>query len=189
MINKVKEYVKNILDDESTGHDYMHALRVLKNSELMISDEMNTEIVFVSALTHDLIDKKVSSDPEKSWVALETELAKYYSSQFIKEVKEVINNISYSKGSVPSSLEGRIVQDADRLDSLGAIGIARTFAYGGKNNRNIYHPDRTDDSVTHFYDKLFKLTELMNTDIGKEIAIERTKYMKEFIERLYKEIK
>ena len=101
----------------------------------------------------------------------------------------IIENVSYSKGNTPSSLEGKIVQDADRLDALGAIGIARTFAYGGNNNRLIYSPGSNDDSdsVYHFYDKLFKLTELMNTANAKEVAIKRTKFMKEYLTRFYAE--
>ncbi len=107
----------------------------------------------------------------------------------INEVINIIENVSYSKGNIPKTLVGKIVQDADRLDALGAIGIARTFAYGGNNKRLIYNPGSSDnsDSVYHFYDKLFKLTELMNTANARAIAIERTKFMKDFLLKFYNE--
>ena len=106
----------------------------------------------------------------------------------INDVIYIIEYVSYSKGKVPSSIEGKIVQDADRLDALGAIGIARTFAYGGNNNRLIYNPGSKDDSdsIYHFYDKLFKLTDLMNTDNARSIAVKRTKLMKDYLDSFYK---
>ena len=97
--------------------------------------------------------------------------------------------ISFSKGNIPFSLEGKIVQDADRLDALGAIGIARTFAYGGKNERMIYNPDKNDnmDSISHFYNKLLKLKDFMNTKEAKKIAENRTQYMNEYLNNFYNE--
>lgn len=186
----IKEYVKDILSKEATGHDYFHSLRVMNNAiEISADLDVNIEVIKIACLTHDLIDKKVTKDIEKSKNELinKLELAGY--SEIINDVINIIENVSYSKGSVPDSLEGKIVQDADRLDALGAIGIARTFAYGGNNNRLIYNPGSNDDSdsVYHFYDKLFKLFNLMNTPIAKSIAQERTEFMKKFLSQFYKE--
>ncbi len=189
MIKQVHEYVKSKLDSESTGHDYMHALRVSKNAkEISYNFEVDLTLIEVASLTHDLIDKKVFDDPQIERGLLRGFLLGLYSEEFVERVFSIIDNISFSKGNVPESIEGKIVQDADRLDALGAIGIARTFAYGGKNNRNIYHPDKENDSLTHFYDKLFSLSSLMNTDTGKELARDRTAFMHEFIFRLLDEV-
>lgn len=187
MLYKVKEYVKQKLDNESTGHDYMHAKRVLKNAELLMDETMNQELIQVSCLVHDVIDPKVTRNLKKDKNELIKFLSALYSDEFIQTVMYIIDNISYSKGMVPETIEGRIVQDADRLDSLGAIGIARTFAFGGKNERTLYHPDK-ECTVDHFYDKLFKLTDLMNTSAGKLEAKRRTDFMKHFLDEFYKEV-
>ena len=189
MIEIVKLYVKSRLDLESTGHDYMHALRVYKNAELLLHGGIDKNLVLVAALTHDLIDTKVTNEPEKELTLLMEFLEDKYDKYFSEKVASIITSISYRSGKVPESPEGKIVQDADRLEALGAIGIARTFAYGGKHNRNIYHPEKDNDSVSHFYDKLFKLSDLMNTVEAKKIAVERTDYMRKFLDQLYLEIK
>ncbi len=190
-IELIETYVKEILDTETTGHDYFHSVRVMNNA-LHISKglDVNQDIIKIAALTHDLIDRKVTSDIVESLASLEFKLKKAkVPLNVIEEIKEIINDISYSKGNIPKSLEGKIVQDADRLDALGAIGIARTFAYGGKNNRMIYHPEKDDnmDSLSHFYDKLLKLKDLMNTKEGKRVAEERTKYMIDYLDKFYHE--
>jgi len=189
--DRINDYVKNTLNSETTGHDYFHSVRVMNNA-LHISKEydVNLEIIKVAALTHDLIDKKVTSNVLLALTNLKKELDKaLYSSADIDKIIEIIQSISYSKGKTPTSLEGKIVQDADRLDALGAIGIARTFAYGGKNNRMIYNQDKEDntDSLSHFYDKLLKLSLLMNTEEGKKIAKKRTKYMLSYLDVFFAE--
>ncbi len=189
-IKIIDDYVKKVLSNETTGHDYFHANRVMNNAlKIAENENVNQEIIKVAALTHDLIDKKVSNNVEKSLTALK---AKLKEASYLEELNEIINiiqTISYSKGDIPVSLEGKIVQDADRLDALGAIGIARTFAYGGKNNRMIYNPFKNDhlDSIAHFYDKLLKLKVLMNTEKGKLMAEEKTKYMEDFLRKFYQE--
>jgi uncharacterized protein len=192
-IDLIKVHVYNKLSTESSGHDYLHALRVVKNCEKFIADyEVDIDVIIAAAYVHDLIDHKLShnfksTEEEIRDLLLESDLKK----DQVNLVIDIINNISYSKGNVPASLEGKIVQDADRLDALGAIGIARTFAYGGKNDRLIYSLDEkdTENSVFHFHDKLFKLTNLMNTKRGKELARNRTKFMEKFISELNDEIK
>jgi len=190
-IDSVKDYVKKILRLEATGHDYYHSVRVMNNAVQITGElDVNIELIKLSCLTHDLIDKKVSSNIELSKEELIKKLSSLgYETRFINSLIDIIENISYSKGNIPISMEGKIVQDADRLDALGAIGIARTFAYGGNNNRLIYNPGSTDnsDSVFHFYDKLFKLTELMNTDNARIIATKRTELMKNYLDSFYKE--
>ena len=190
-INSVKEYVEKNLRFEATGHDYFHSLRVMNNAIQISNDlDVDIEVIKLACLTHDLIDKKVTKDIELSKQELIKELINIgYKESLISDVIYIIENISYSKGNIPSSLEGKIVQDADRLDALGAIGIARTFAYGGNNDRLIYNPGSVDnsDSIYHFYDKLFKLTDLMNTDSASFIAKKRTKLMKDYLDSFYKE--
>ena len=187
----VEDYVKDKLDSETTGHDYFHAVRVMNNALQIAEDkEVDLDIIRAASLTHDLIDRKVSSNISESLLGLKKMLeAANYSKEVIKDIITIIQDISYSKGKILESLEGKIVQDADRLDALGAIGIARTFAFGGKNNRMIYNPNKNDnnDSLSHFYDKLFKLKDLMNTDIAKQIAEKRSQYMVNYLERFYQE--
>lgn len=187
----IENYVKGKLDTETTGHDYFHAVRVMNNAlQIAKYKSVNLDIIKVSALTHDLIDKKVTDDIDSSLNELKQKLKEAnYNDISIEETINIIQDISYSKGRVPKSLEGKIVQDADRLDALGAIGIARTFAFGGKNSRMIYNPNKSDntDSLSHFYDKLLKLKDLMNTSEAKVIAEERTKYMVEYLDRFYLE--
>lgn len=190
-INIIKKYVKKLLSKEATGHDYFHSVRVMNNA-IQISKGLavNLELVKLSCLTHDLIDKKVTSNIELSKKELIKKLLDTgYDEALVLNVVNIIENVSYSKGNIPTSLEGKIVQDADRLDALGAIGIARTFAYGGNNNRLIYNPGSADDSdsVFHFYDKLFKLSELMNTENAREIAVNRTTFMKDYLSQFYTE--
>ena len=187
----IDNYVKNILNQETTGHDYFHAVRVMNNAlEIAKEKEVNSDIVKASALTHDLIDRKVTDNIDESLKELKSKLKEAnYRTEDILEIINIIQDISYSKGKIPNSLEGRIVQDADRLDALGAIGIARTFAFGGKNSRMIYNPNMDDnmDSISHFYDKLLKLKNLMNTKEAKIMAEMRSKYMNEFLDRFYLE--
>jgi uncharacterized protein len=191
-ISKVKQFVEDKLDNESSGHDYLHALRVYENAmELIIDLDINKPVVEVAALIHDLIDVKLDDKDKVSFEEIKLFLNENrMNSKDINHIENIIENVSYSKGNIPNSIEGKIVQDADRLDALGAIGIARTFAYGGKKGRLIYKLDTidSDDSVSHFYQKLFKLTDLMNTDKAKKIAVERTEFMKLFIKTLYKEV-
>lgn len=109
----------------------------------------------------------------------------------IGRVIEIVSQVSFSKGNKPSSIEAEIVQDADRLDAIGAIGIARCFAYGGSKNRILYNPDeqeKENSSVQHFYDKLFKLKDKMNTESAKLIAAKRHSFMKEYIAEFYREV-
>lgn len=194
MNNKIlymEDYLKEKLYNESTGHDYYHALRVAKLA-MIISDTEggDKEIIYVSSLVHDLIDHKLFTDPSSEIKVLISKLTTAgFSDNSILKIINIIENISFSKGKVANSLEGKIVQDADRLDAIGAIGIARTFAYGGSKNRMIYDENIENKlhSIQHFYDKLLKLKDLMNTKKSKQIAESRTEYLQEFLKHFFNE--
>lgn len=185
-------FIKEQLQAESSGHDYLHALRVLENTKLLTKAQTNIQygVIYLAAILHDIIDPKLEASLRQSTEDVFERLQSWgVSKEHSQHVIEIMNSISYSKKTIPNTIEGKIVQDADRLDALGAIGIARTFAYGGANNRLIYSLDNsTNDSLSHFYEKLFKLPSLMNTSIGKTLADKRVAFMKTFVETMKHEI-
>lgn len=187
--------VKHILKDEYSGHDWLHTKNVYHNALDLWKyyPETNIDIIRYASLTHDIADHKFGyTDVDRKNIITEL-LTKYnVEYQVIFEVIKIVNQISFSKkvDSSELSLEAKIVQDADRLDALGAIGIARTFAFGGVRGRPIYDEDYQEgnqDTIQHFYDKLLLLQDKMNTKQGREIAEERTRYMIQFLERFYQE--
>ena len=192
IIEKAKIYVRGILENDASGHDYNHIIRVY-NIALNINRKYhaNWYIISLATLLHDIDDYKISNskipDERTRRFFDENSIEK----ETVDKVIDIINTISYSKqikGVKVTSIEGEIVQDADRLDALGAIGIARTFAFGGSKNRLLYDENNpTNSSLTHFYDKLFKLTDLMNTSEAKRIAKRRTKFMKKYVDQFKKE--
>ena len=200
IIEKTIEYVKEFFKNDFSGHDYYHSLRVYQNA-VRIAEIENADsgIVSLAALLHDVDDYKLSPetacDMNNARVFLKTIGVSDVNAD---RICNIISQISF-KGTdtvIPDTIEGKCVQDADRLDALGAIGIARVFAYGGANNRAIYVPEISPDvtmngaeyrncqssSIHHFYEKLFLLEDLMNTETGKKIAHDRTKIMKRFVE-------
>ena len=204
IIEKTRDFVKEKMYKEGSGHDWFHVERVCNMSKYLAEKEnADMFIVEMTALLHDIDDWKFSD-------IYNTTLTE----EFLKSVKvneeesnrilNIIKTMSYKGGVVNSTqntIEGMVVQDADRLDALGAIGIARAFAYGGNKNRSIYDPsikpmdfksldevkNKDNHTVNHFYEKLFKLKDLMNTETAKEIATKRHKYMEDFIEEFYLE--
>ena len=187
-------YVKNFFANESTGHDYYHTMRVLNNATHIAAKEgADIEIVQLSALLHDVDDHKISPKTSKNLDNARAFMKENGLSQDkIEQICAIIGEISFSKNGEksPKTIEGKCVQDADRLDAIGAIGIARAFAFGGSRGRYLYNPDDNDaidSTVDHFYDKLFKLKELMNTDTAKEIAENRDLFMREYINQFYSE--
>ncbi len=144
----------------------------------------------MAALLHDLDDYKVIDTPS---FKAENFLEKHTSAEVKEQVMAIIDNMSFSayqEGKTVETLEGKIVQDADRLDALGAIGIARTFAYSGKKGRLLYDDSCDDDTaIAHFYQKLFKLAELMNLEEARVIANQRIEFMKKFLEEFFQEWK
>lgn len=198
LIEIAKNYVKEKLENEFSGHDYFHTLRVFNMATRIAKSEgANLEIVQMSALLHDVDDRKISPETYENQANARGFLATNgVDDDTIELICQIIREISFgSNNERPSTLEGRCVQDADRLDAIGAIGIGRAFAYGGNHNRHMYHPDlppslnmtkeeyRKSESTTinHFYEKLFKLTALMNTPTAIQIAQEREEYMKSFV--------
>lgn len=207
-IEKIKKYVKEITLIEESGHDWWHIHRVYNNALLINEEEKANEFIVITiALLHDLYDSKfyTGNIGEKIIDTLkELEIYDCLSKDEIENITYSCENLSYSKNIEEKkklSKEGMIVQDADRLDAIGAIGIARTFAYGGKVKRSIYNPEskkieidteddyRTQnrDSINHFYEKLLKLKDLMNTETAKKVAENRHRFMELYLEEFYKE--
>lgn len=190
---KTQEYIKETLLNDGTGHDYYHIERVVINARTILQTEQaDSFIVELAAWLHDLGDHKLHNGIDKSEELIGTFLRSLAIEQsIIDRVVEIVSQVSFSKGNRPSSIEAEIVQDADRLDAIGAIGIARCFAYGGSKNRILYSPDekeKENSSIQHFYDKLFKLKDLMNTESAKLIATKRHSFMEEYIAEFYREV-
>lgn len=188
---KAQEYIKETFLKEGTGHDYYHIERVVINARKILQiEQADSFIVELAAWLHDLGDQKLHNGMDKSDELISAFLKSLAVEQsVIGRVIEIVSQVSFSKGNRPSSIEAEIVQDADRLDAIGAIGIARCFAYGGSKNRILYSPDEKENSsIQHFYDKLFKLKDLMNTESAKLIAANRHSFMEEYIAEFYREI-
>lgn len=199
IISDAIEYVKSIFKDEHSGHDYFHTMRVFQMATRIAKHEnANVEVVQLAALMHDLDDIKLSpATHESKERAVRFMKTHGLSNETIRAICAIIDEVSF-KGTdsvTPETIEGKCVQDADRLDAIGAIGIARAFAYGGSHERVMHDPEiapatdmneeeyrnHVSTTVNHFYEKLFLLKELMNTDTAKEIAARRDAYMKSYI--------
>ena len=207
IIIKIKKYVKNICQNDSTGHDWWHIQRVYNNAMLINKEENADEfIIALTALMHDLYDYKFyKGDSTKALKDTLKKLEVYddISQNDIENIVYNCANLGFRSNFVEKkelSLEGKIVQDADRLDALGAIGIARTFCYGGKVGRLMYDPENNElvneseykqngsrTSISHFYDKLLKIKDMMNTDTARNIAEKRHKYLKDFLQEFLDE--
>lgn len=200
-------FVKKQLQNAEGGHDWFHIERVYKNALLIAqNEECNLQIVKLGALLHDIADSKFHNGDETVGpkVAREFLEKENVNEETIIHVLNIIENISFKGGNFDkkfSSKELDIVQDADRLDALGAIGIARTFNYGGFKNRPIFNPNiapklnmsieeyKNSEAPTlnHFYEKLLLLKDKMNTISGKKIAQERHEFMEKFLSQFYAE--
>jgi uncharacterized protein len=200
-------FVKENLQNSEAGHDWFHVERVYKNALLIANaEECNIEIVKLGALLHDIADSKFHNRDETIGPKLAREFleSQKASEEVITHVVNIIENISFKGGNFEMkffSKELEIVQDADRLDALGAIGIARTFNYGGFKNRPLYLPNIPPNlhmtkeeyknseapTLNHFYEKLLLLKDKMNTETGKKIALERHKFMENFLSQFYAE--
>lgn len=186
----IRKYVHNIFSDDTTGHDFFHMKRVAKTArEIAEHEKADVFICEAAAWIHDIGDKKLFADSEIEMERLDAFLDSIgCTSQRIDLIKSAAKDVSFSKGNVPGTLEGKIVQDADWLDALGAIGIARTFAYGGSRSQLIWHDNNhKNTSIQHFYDKLLKLKDLMHTNTAKQIADDRHDFMTQFLKQFFKE--
>jgi uncharacterized protein len=207
LINKTILFVKEQLATAEGGHDWFHIQRVYKNALLITNGETcDLTVVKLGALLHDIADSKFHNGDETVGpkVAREFLEKEGVSEAIILHVIQIIDNISFKGGKTEktySSIELDIVQDADRLDALGAIGIARAFNYGGFKNRTLYNPEIQPNlhmskeeyknsqapTINHFYEKLLLLKDKMNTETGKQIAEQRHHYMQGFLAQFYAE--
>jgi uncharacterized protein len=208
IIEATKTFVKTTLKDAEGGHDWFHTERVYNNALLISKGETVDELVVaLGALLHDIADSKFNDgdDTVGPKIAGEFLMKQNVSTKVINHVIKIIENVSFSSNidnaSAFKSKELEVIQDADRLDALGAIGIARTFNYGGFKNRALYNPDikpnlnltkdeykkSTAPTINHFYEKLLLLKDKMNTKTGRKIAEERHNYMVDFLKQFYAE--
>lgn len=171
------EYIRELFRSNTDGHGFDHSMRVWRNAMMIAQEEIcDPQIVSLAALLHDADDYKLfaTENNENARRFLETHGV---ARETADRICIAVNSVSFSKnkGKRPETAEGRIVQDADRLDAIGAVGIARTFAYGGGHGRT------PEDSIAHFHEKLLLLKDMMNTEKAKEIAAERHVFMEEFL--------
>ena len=200
-------FVKEKLEGAEAGHDWFHIERVWKLSKKIAEKEGgNLEVIELSALLHDIADPKFHNGDETLALKISQNFLEeiHVEAELIEQVLFVIKNISFkNRAEAPENppLELQIVQDADRLDAIGAIGIARTFNFGGFKNNLMYHPEikpnlgmnkeeykkSNGTTINHFYEKLLLLKDLMNTETAKKIASERHDFMLQFLDEFYKE--
>ncbi len=205
IINDAIEFVRNTFQDDYSGHDYFHTLRVYKLA-MRIAEQENADLLTVqlAALLHDVDDIKLSPETYANKDKATGFLRKYdIPETMIKMICNIIGEVSFrgTDSATPETIEGKCVQDADRLDAMGAIGIARAFAYGGNHNRIIHDPEiqpavnmnadqyrsHVSTTINHFYEKLFQLKDRMNTDTAARIAEQREDYMKIFVSEFLEE--
>jgi len=208
IINKTVDFVKETLAHAEGGHDWWHIYRVWKNAKLIAQHEEGVDILIIElgALLHDIADSKFHGGDEEIGPSTSSSFLKSINvdQMTIDHVENIIRHISF-KGGINGqkwmSPELAVVQDADRLDALGAIGVARTFNYGGHVGRSLYDPNikpnlsmtpeeykkSNNPTINHFYEKLLLLKDLMNTKTGKAIAEERHKFMESYLEQFYAE--
>ena len=207
VIENTINFVKKQLENAESGHNWFHMERVYNNALLIAKEETcDLEVVQLAALLHDIADSKFHDGDETVGpkVARAFLSSENVSVETINHVVLIIENISFKGGNFEkkfTSKELEIVQDADRLDAIGAVGIARTFNYGGYKNREIYNPEiapnlkmskeeyknSTAPTINHFYEKLLLLKDKMNTETGKKIAQQRHDFMETFLEQFYNE--
>ena len=204
-LKRMEQYAKRVLGSDTSGHDWSHIERVVNTAKTIAKAEgADLFICEAAALLHDVIDDKIVQDPADAL----KELKKFLTSievtpEEIEAIELIITRMSFKnhQENQELSLEGRVVQDADRLDAIGAIGIARVMCYSGSTGRPIHHPNmkprgkmtpeeyRNGEStaIMHFYEKLLKLKELMNTDYGKKLAKGRHEFLEMYLEQFYAE--
>ena len=207
IITATINFVKEALANAEGGHDWWHIYRVWNTAkQISQSENVDSFIVELGALLHDIADSKFNDGDETIGPKIATDFLRSQNldESVITHVVAIIENISFKGGKELQkfkSLELDVIQDADRLDAIGAIGIARTFNYGGFKNREIYNPEippnlnmtkeeyknSTAPTINHFYEKLLLLKDRMNTRTGKRIASERHKFMEEYLNQFYKE--
>ena len=207
ILDRTRDFIKKELSGDGSGHDWWHIVRVTKTAmQIGIKENADLFIIELGAMLHDLGDFKFHDGDHTVGPRMVTEWLEKNDVDVdtIKKVVDIVNEISYKGTDVDtpmSTLEGNIVQDADRLDAIGAIGIARTFAYGGSKNREMHNPDVKPEShdnfedyknskaptINHFYEKLLLLKDRMNTETAIKMACKRHEYMEDYLNQFYKE--
>lgn len=207
IINNTEAFVKNALKNAEGGHDWFHILRVWNNAKRIAKNEnVDGFVVELGALLHDIADSKFHDGDETIGPKIAREFLENQKvdDKIIVHIENIIKNISFKGGNFEqqfNSPELEVIQDADRLDAIGAVGIARTFNYGGFKNRPLYNPEISPDlnqtkeayknseapTINHFYEKLLLLKDRMNTVTGREIAADRHLYMEQFLTQFYDE--
>ncbi|RID84221.1 HD domain-containing protein [Mesobacillus zeae] len=206
IIRNTEDFVRKVLGKDTSGHDWYHIDRVRKNalSICKLENDGNRFIIEMAALLHDIPDEKLNDSEETGWKRLKCYIdSLMLPAEISSRIIDCIDTVSFKGGTnkEPETIEAKIVQDADRLDAMGAIGIARTFAYGGKKSRAIYDPglpvresmtaaeyrSGNSSSIHHFYEKLLKLKDRMNTDSARLLAEKRHHVMEDFLEQFYSE--
>ena len=207
IISKVADYVKNVCENDTTGHDWYHIQRVYKNAMLINEKENANELILtIIVLMHDLYDHKFFNGKIEEKLEETLKELNIYQEFTEEENRNIIYscaNLGFSSNVVERknlSKEGQIAQDADRLDALGAMGLARTFIYSGAKGRPMYNPEDNQQvdakyykevgsktAIGHFYDKCLKLKDLMNTQTAKEIAKHRHEFLQSYIDEFLDE--
>ena len=205
MIESAIRYIEDLFRNDFSGHDAAHTLRVFRLAERIAEAEgADLQTVRLAALLHDADDRKLSPETAEGKLRARAFLeSKGLEEARIQEILKIIGEVSFrgTDSVTPDSLEGKCVQDADRLDAIGAIGIGRAFAFGGSRGRSMYDPSdipgempdgkeyegRGGSTVAHFYEKLLHLQSMLNTDTAKEIGAHRHRYMEAFLEEFLAE--
>ncbi|WP_255220686.1 HD domain-containing protein [Terribacillus saccharophilus] len=189
-LEEMERYAYTIFRKDATGHDFYHMKRVAKMGR-KIAFEEGADPFLTEAIgwMHDIGDHKLFDEPADSVAEAHGFLRRIgLEDNVIQDIFQACRNISFSRGRTPDTVEGKIIQDADRLDAIGAIGIARTFAFGGAASRLIHWPnDPKHSSVQHFYDKLLKLKDTLHTKTALRMAESRHAYMQDFLNRFFEE--
>lgn len=185
-------FVQEIFASDCTGHGFDHTLRVHALAKtIALAEGADLALVELAALLHDVDDHKLSPETaEGKDRAVAFLRSQGVDPERINAITRIIDQVSFSRNSLPpDTLEGECVQDADRLDAMGAIGVARTFAYGGSQGRRLHDPQMLDKttSVQHFYDKLLRLKSMMNTETGRHLAQRRHEFLQVFLEEFLRE--
>lgn len=205
ILNKAEQFAKEVLEKDSSGHDWWHIYRVARSAKtIAVQEGADMFICEMAALLHDIADEKLTGNEELGLKIVNDWLIQHgVHASDTAHVMEIISTMSFKGGGRPPmpTLEGKIVQDADRLDAIGAVGIARVFAYSGAKNRLIHDPQLkpreqmtmeeyrkgNGTGINHFYEKLLKLKDLMNTDYAKKMAEDRHRFMEDYLNQFYQE--
>ena len=193
LIDNTVRYVRQTLETAEGGHDWWHVQRVWRTAQYLVEQEGgNPLVVDLGALLHDIADAKFYGGDEEEGPRRTAAYLRDQSvePETVEAVVYIVRQVSFRKGAAADTLELAVVQDADRLDALGAVGIARAFNYGGFKHQPLYDPSdsSTPSTLRHFYDKLLLLKDRMNTATGKQLAIERHQFMEQYLAQFFREV-